>query len=183
MSSSAHLPQPAPQSEVLARWNDEEAAPAARAILPCCGSLAWAEGVVARRPFATADELFTTSDLVWQGLSEDDWREAFDSHPRIGQQHAKAATEESLAWSSQEQTTAATPDEAARQALAEANREYETRFGRIFIVCATGISAADILAICKARIGNDSAAEMLEAAEQQRQITQLRLRRWLRLDE
>jgi 2-oxo-4-hydroxy-4-carboxy-5-ureidoimidazoline decarboxylase len=166
-------------SAVLTRWNDLDAEAAAREILPCCGSLAWAESLAARRPFAEAEELCALSDAVWAGLAEDDWREAFDSHPRIGQTHARAATTESLAWSSEEQRAAVSPDEAAKLAQAEANRQYEEKFGRIFIVCATGKSAAEILAICQRRMSNTPAAEMLEAAEQQRQITQLRLRRWL----
>ena len=163
----------------LARWNELDAEAAAREILPCCGSRAWADGLTARRPFKDERELFDVSDAVWDGLAEDDWREAFDSHPRIGQSHARAATAESLAWSSEEQRIAVTPDEAAKLALAEANRQYEERFGRIFIVCAAGKPATEILAILERRMGNTAAAEMLEAAEQQRQITQLRLRRWL----
>jgi 2-oxo-4-hydroxy-4-carboxy-5-ureidoimidazoline decarboxylase len=168
---------PAPD-EILTRWNALDAEPAAREVLPCCGSTAWAETLTARRPFSGPQELFAASDAVWAGLPAEAWQKAFDSHPRIGQQHARAATATSLAWSSEEQR-AATPDEAAKLALAEANRQYEEKFGRIFIVCASGKSAAEILAICKARMTNDAATEMLEAAEQQRQITQLRLRRWL----
>jgi 2-oxo-4-hydroxy-4-carboxy-5-ureidoimidazoline decarboxylase len=163
----------------LVRWNSLDAAAAAREALPCCGSRAWADGLAARRPFADAEELCAASDAVWAGLAEDDWREAFDSHPRIGQSHARATTAESLAWSSEEQRAAISPDEAAKLALAERNRQYEERFGLIFIVCASGKSAAEILAILSARMRNDAATEMLEAAEQQRQITQLRLRRWL----
>jgi 2-oxo-4-hydroxy-4-carboxy-5-ureidoimidazoline decarboxylase len=165
--------------DVLARWNELDAETAAREVLPCCGSRGWADGLAARRPFADAQELFDISDAVWAGLAEDDWREAFDSHPRIGQQHARAATAESLAWSSEEQRAAMLPDEAAKLALAAANRQYEERFGRIFLVCASGKSAAEILAILERRMNSTAAAEMLEAAEQQRQITQLRLRRWL----
>lgn len=170
---------PTPDSNaIFERWNTADAEAAAREILPCCGSQAWAEGLTARRPFRSPEEFFTISDSVWQNLGEDDWREAFDSHPRIGQTHAQRATAESLAWSSEEQR-AATADDEARQALAEANREYEARFGRTFIVCATGKSAAEILAICRSRMSNDPTTEMLESAEQQREITQLRLRRWL----
>lgn len=179
MSPTPQSAETGPAQSVLARWNNADAEPAVREILPCCGSVAWAEALVSRRPFASPEELFTTSDLVWQGLPEDDWREAFDSHPRIGQHHATSATAQSLAWSSQEQSAAASPEDVTKQALAEANQAYEQKFGRIFIVCATGKSAAEILAICRARISNDPATEMLEAAEQQRQITRLRLRRWL----
>ena len=166
-------------SALLTRWNALDAEAAAQEILPCCGSHAWAKGLVARRPFADAAQLFEDSDWVWAGLPEKDWREAFESHPRIGQQHARAATAESLAWSSDEQRAAMTQDDAAKLALAEGNRQYEERFGRIFIVCAAGRSAAEILAILERRMENAAADEMLEAAEQQRQITQLRLRRWL----
>jgi 2-oxo-4-hydroxy-4-carboxy-5-ureidoimidazoline decarboxylase len=173
-------------SPTLARWNELDAEAAAREILPCCGSRGWAEGLTAKRPFARARDLFAASDVVWAGLMEGDWREAFDSHPRIGQSHARAATAESLAWSAQEQRAAVTqegsPDEAAKLALAAANRQYEERFGRIFIVCASGKSSAEILAILERRMTNTAAAEMMEAAEQQRQITQLRLRRWLGVD-
>jgi 2-oxo-4-hydroxy-4-carboxy-5-ureidoimidazoline decarboxylase len=168
---------------MLARWNSLGAEAAAHEVLPCCGSTRWATELAARRPFATAEELFEESDWVWAGLREHDWREAFESHPRIGQQHAHAATAESLAWSWAEQRTAmsgiAPEDADAKLALAERNRQYEERFGRIFIVCAAGKSAAEILALLDARMHNPAADELLEAAEQQRQITQLRLRRWL----
>jgi 2-oxo-4-hydroxy-4-carboxy-5-ureidoimidazoline decarboxylase len=166
----------------LAHWNSLDAAAAAREILPCCGSSAWAEGLTALRPFADMYELFAVSDRVWAGLAEDDWKEAFDSHPRIGQQHARAATAESLAWSSEEQRAAMSAEDAVKLALAAGNRQYEERFGRIFIVCAAGKTAAEILAILTARMSHTTADELLEAAEQQRQITQLRLRRWLGAD-
>jgi 2-oxo-4-hydroxy-4-carboxy-5-ureidoimidazoline decarboxylase len=166
-------------SAVLDRWNQIDADTAAREILPCCGSHAWAEGLAARRPFSSPQQLFEASDAIWTALDEEAWREAFDSHPRIGQQHARAATAESLAWSSQEQRGAMSQDDAIKLALAEGNRQYEERFGRIFIVCASGRSAAEILALLEQRMQNSAAAEILEAAEQQRQITQIRLRRWL----
>ena len=171
-----------PANPVLFRWNDLDAEAAAREILPCCGSQAWANALAACRPFAGAMELFAASDKIWAALPEPDWREAFDSHPRIGQQHARAATAESLAWSSEEQRAAMAQDDGAKLALAEGNRQYEERFGRIFIVCASGKSAAEILAILNARMQNTAAAELLEAVEQQCQITQLRLRRWLGTD-
>jgi len=166
-------------TEALVRWNDLDAASAASQILPCCGSSAWAQTLAAKRPFASDQELFDASDLVWAELAEDDWREAFDSHPRIGQQHARSATAQSLSWSSTEQSAAMSQDDAAKLALADGNRQYEERFGRIFIVCASGKSATEILAILDRRMQNSAAQEMLEAAEQQRQITQLRLRKWL----
>src|SRR5450631_48394 len=171
------------QVTVLDGWNMLDAESAAREVLPCCGSHAWAEGLAARRPFVDVSHLCEESDKIWAALPEQDWREAFDSHPPIGQQHARAATAESLAWSSEEQraamSAAGSREDAAKLALAEGNRQYEERFGRIFIVCAAGKSAAAILEILNARMQNTAADELLEAAEQQRQITQLRLRRWL----
>jgi len=171
-----------PSNPVLTRWNALDAEAAAHEILPCCGSHAWADALVTHRPFTDARQLFAASDEIWAALQEPAWREAFDSHPRIGQQHARAATAKSLAWSSEEQRAAMSPDDAVKLALAEGNRQYEERFGRIFIVCASGRSAQEILAILNARMSNTAAAELLEAAEQQRQITQLRLRRWLGTD-
>ena len=173
---------PLSANPILACWNALDPEAAARDILPCCGSRAWADVLAARRPFAGAQEVFAASDQIWAKLPEPAWREAFDSHPRIGQQHARSATAQSLSWSSAEQRAAMSEDDSVTLALAEGNRQYEERFGRIFIVCAAGKSAAEILAILNARMQNTAAAELLEAAEQQRQITQLRLRRWLGTD-
>lgn len=167
-------------NKVLARWNSLDSAAAAREALPCCGSSAWAVALAASRPIADEPSLIETSSSVWLALPEEDWQEAFDSHPRIGQKHAQTrATEESLRWSAQEQRTALSEDDANKLALEEANRRYEQKFGRIFIVCATGKTSVEMLAILAARMKNDPAAELREAAEQQRQITQLRLHRWL----
>jgi len=172
------MSQQHPVNTILEDWNRLEQETATKIILPCNGSLAWAIGVVNLYPFETPDELFAASDKVWLALPEKDWQQAFDSHPRIGEHKAKAATAQSLKWSTGEQS-AANPDEATQAALAAANKEYEQRFGRIFIVCATGKSAAEMLAILQRRLANDPATELKEAAEQQRQITQIRLRKWL----
>jgi 2-oxo-4-hydroxy-4-carboxy-5-ureidoimidazoline decarboxylase len=155
-------------------------ATAAREALPCCGSQAWAAALASRRPIADEASLIEASTSIWLALPEEAWQEAFDSHPRIGERHAQThATEESLRWSAQEQRTAVTEDETGRRALEEANRRYEQKFGRIFIVCAAGKTSAEMLAILQARMKNDAATELHETAEEQRQITQLRLRRWL----
>lgn len=166
-------------STVLARWNSLDTKLAASEILPCCGSSSWAAELAARRPIPDEDHLLIASDAVWFGLPKEAWQKAFDSHPRIGQQKAKAATDASLAWSASEQSAAITADAKAKLALEEGNRRYEARFGRIFIVCASGKSAEDILALLEARMANDPVTELHTAAEQQRQITQLRLQRWL----
>ncbi|HEY6413748.1 MAG TPA: 2-oxo-4-hydroxy-4-carboxy-5-ureidoimidazoline decarboxylase [Edaphobacter sp.] len=167
-------------NDVLARWNSLDAESATREILPCCGSQAWAAALTTNRPLANEAELLAASNAIWLSLPETAWQEAFDSHPRIGQKHAQTqATEESLRWSSQEQQAALSEDASAKLAMEEANHRYEQRFGRIFIVCASGKSASEILSILEARMNNDPQTELHEAAEQQRQITQLRLHRWL----
>jgi 2-oxo-4-hydroxy-4-carboxy-5-ureidoimidazoline decarboxylase len=162
----------------LENWNRLPQVDAMHVILPCNGSRAWAIGVVNLRSFNTPEGLFAASDRVWNALPASDWQQAFDSHPRIGEHKAKSATSESLKWSAGEQA-AANPDDQVKAALAAANQAYEQKFGRIFIVCATGKSAAEMLAILNRRMTNDPATELREAAEQQRQITQLRLRKWL----
>ena len=175
-------------AKVLARWNFLPPAVAVNEILPCCGSTAWAAAMVARRPLPDETTLLNTSDEIWSSLAEADWLEAFRSHPRIGEsaaaelleQEKKRAPSQSAVWSEQEQSNVATADDELKIALAEGNREYERRFNRTFIVCATGKSPAEILSILQRRLANDGPAELQEAAEQQRQITQIRLRKWLR---
>lgn len=161
-----------------------DAETAAAAVLPCCGSHAWANGLVARRPLNTLPELLAASDSSWWSLGESDWQEAFDSHPRIGERHAQThATATSLHWSAGEQSAAQLSDDAAKALLAQGNQTYEMKFGRIFIVCATGKSSQDILAILHHRLHNTPEAEVHEAAEQQRQITHIRLQKWLAAEE
>jgi 2-oxo-4-hydroxy-4-carboxy-5-ureidoimidazoline decarboxylase len=174
------MSQQHPVNTILEDWNRLEQPDATEVILPCNGSIAWAIGMVNARSFETPEELFAASDKVWLALPPHDWQQAFDSHPRIGEHKAKAATEQSLKWSVGEQSAAAI-DVATEDKLAAANHEYEQKFGRIFIVCASGKTAAQMLAILKARLANDDATELKEAAEQQRQITQLRLRKWLKI--
>jgi 2-oxo-4-hydroxy-4-carboxy-5-ureidoimidazoline decarboxylase len=167
-------------NDVLARWNHLPVEAAEQEILPCNGSRAWAHAMAAQRPFADGTALAAVSDQKWNALLEEDWLEAFASHPRIGDSAAPAgAKPQSKAWSQQEQRSVSEEEDAVKHALAEGNREYEQRFGRIFIVCATGKSGSEMLAILRRRLHNDAATELREAAEQQRQITQIRLKKWL----
>ncbi len=167
-------------SGVLKRWNAVPVEEAVREILPCCGSKAWAGGMAVRRPFPDVTSLLAASDETWGNLSAADWMEAFRSHPRIGESRAaQSAPAQSATWSAQEQRNVTGISDAVKVALAEANREYEQRFRHIFIVCATGKSALEILEILRSRLQNDDATELREAAEQQRQITRIRLTKWL----
>ena len=168
------------RSETLWRWNALSAEDAANEISACCGSQAWARAMTARRPVPSESALLAASAEIWSRLGEADWLEAFRAHPRIGEKKTEqAATGRSAEWSADEQSSAAVVDTELKSELAEANREYERRFGRIFIVCATGRTSGEILQILRKRLQNDEASELREAAEQQRQITQLRLRKWL----
>lgn len=163
--------------DALTHWNALPADAASEAVLPCCGSRAWAKTMAARRPIQNPEQLLAVASEVWCALPEPDWQEAFRSHPRIGERHAAAATARSSAWSAEEQRAAATSDVAEQ--LAAANRRYEQRFGRTFLICATGKTAPQILASVEQRLHHSPDQELRIAAEEQRRITELRLRRWL----
>ena len=166
-------------NKVLACWNGLSLEEAAREVLPCCGSENWAAGMASKRPIQDELSLMETSDTVWRGLPESDWLEAFRSHPRIGESRAEVdSVTQSSAWSEQEQQKAASADEAMKLALKWGNREYEQKFGRIFIVCAAGKSAGEILEILRRRLHNDEPTELQQAAEEQRQIMRIRLKKW-----
>ena len=167
-------------NQILARWNALPPDDAAAEILSCCGSRAWAQCLAGKRPFAEEQTLFSAADECWQSLPEADWLEAFRSHPRIGEQHAeKKTTAASAAWSRSEQSQMSHADDAILLRMREGHRQYEERFGRIFIVCASGKQPAEMLGILERRLANDPARELQESARQQQQIMQLRLRKWL----
>jgi 2-oxo-4-hydroxy-4-carboxy-5-ureidoimidazoline decarboxylase len=135
--------------------------------------------VVSQRPLVDEKSLLAASEEAWRNVGESGWTEAFRSHPRIGETRAEQPSHaRSAAWSAQEQRKAAA-DGIVRIELAEANREYERRFNRIFIVCASDKTALEILAILRGRLQNDSETELCEAVEQQEQIMQIRIQRWL----
>ena len=149
-------------------------------LLKCCGSKTWARQVSEARPFPGLDQLIESADRIWWALEPQDWLEAFRSHPKIGEQKAAQATAtEARAWSVQEQagTRAAAPE--IMQALTKGNRDYEHKFGFIFIICANGKTADEMLAILRERLSNDPDKELHVAAEEQRKITQLRLKKLL----
>jgi len=163
----------------LAAWNEADPATALDAMIACCGARRWAAAMIALRPIGSIGELSETADRVWSFMEETDWMEAFACHPRIGQRTAAHATALSAAWSRQEQSSATSATAVVLDELAEANAIYEQHFGFTYIVCATGRSAEEMLVILKRRLANDRIAELREAAEQQRQIMQIRLGKWL----
>lgn len=140
-------------------------------LLPCCGSRAWARRMAESRPFQNASAMKETSDSIWWSLGREDWLEAFAAHPRIGERGDQR--------SQQEQAEALSADADTLAELAEANRRYESRFGYIFIVRASGKSAAEMLAILRERLDDDPETELRKAAEEQRKIMNLRLEKLL----
>jgi len=169
-------------NEVLTRWNNLDSSEAAKEVLPCCGARAWAERLAIERPFEDEAAVLIASDEIWRGLGTLDWLQAFQSHPKIGESRAATPTGgHSAAWSQHEQKNIAAARQDVRAELAKGNGEYEEKFGFIFIVCAAGKSAPEILEILKRRLQNDKEKELKEAAEEQRQITQLRLKKWLEI--
>ena len=125
----------------------------------------------ALQPFASADQMLEAADRVWWELSPSDWLEAFAAHPRIGEKGDATASAE------QAGVRDAARDTMVR--LKDGNRAYEQRFGYIYIVCASGKTATEMLEILESRLGNDPGTELRVAAEQQRRITRLRLEKWL----
>jgi len=149
-------------------------------LLKCCGSTLWARRMAEERPFHDLQELLAKADAEWWALDEEDWLEAFSRHPKIGEKRSeRAQVHEAQAWSEQEQSGTHSADYATRLTLAELNQEYAEKFGFIYIVCATGKTADEMLALLKERLHNDAGTEIRIAAEEQRRITHLRLKKLL----
>lgn len=141
---------------------------AARALARCCASKQWVKRMLAGRPFASDQELFRASEREWWSLDRGDWLEAFGAHPKIGERTADA-------WSSGEQSGMARAGADLRLALREENGSYERRFGHVYLVCAAGRSAAELLADLRGRLMNEPDKELRVAAGEQAKITHLRL--------
>ena len=153
----------------------------AEALQKCCGSAAWVENMVAAFPIADAKTLLNAATTIWNKLSKADWREAFTHHPKIGGDIA--ALREKFAststWAEGEQASVREAAQETLEALAAGNTAYEKKFGYIFIVCATGKSAAEMLALLQARLPNKPENEILIAAGEQDKITRIRLEKLL----
>ena len=168
-------------NETLHHWNCLAYEEAVREIMSCCGSKNWAESLVSQRPLRDEPSVLAAADVTWQSLNAEDWLEAFRCHPRIGESRSEQNdSARSAAWSAQEQEKAASANGDVKLALARGNQDYEKKFGHIFIVCATGKPASEILGILRRRMQNDAATELRQAAEEQRQIMHIRLKKWLK---
>ncbi|MDQ3666592.1 MAG: 2-oxo-4-hydroxy-4-carboxy-5-ureidoimidazoline decarboxylase [Acidobacteriota bacterium] len=142
----------------------------------CCGSTNWARRMAAECPFANSNQLITIADRVWWTLEPFDWLQAFASHPRIGENKAARSTAaDTQNWAAQEQSGARSVAKKTARTLAELNRQYEEKFGYIYIVCATGKNPEEVLANLRERLPNDAETELRIAAREQSRIIKLRL--------
>lgn len=159
--------------------NNMNQADATNAFMQCCTSSTWVAKMVASRPYNDLDSLFEAANSHWIGLDEQDYLEAFDGHPKIGDVSSlmkKYANTKALAAGEQSGMDAA--DEQTVVELSQGNSDYQNKFGFIFIVCATGKSAGEMNALLQSRIGNDRATELVNAAEEQRKIFHIRLNKF-----
>jgi 2-oxo-4-hydroxy-4-carboxy-5-ureidoimidazoline decarboxylase len=164
----------------LQEFNNAAFDTAQEELIRCCGSRRWASQLLAQRHFDSKEQLLNLSNHIWQGLKKEDWLEAFSHHPKIGgvdTLREKFAT--TRQWAEGEQRGVQEASEATLNALAEGNAAYEEKFGYIFIVCATGKTAGEMLALLKARLGNAPDDEINVAMLEQNKITHLRLEKLL----
>jgi OHCU decarboxylase len=158
------------------RLNSLSASEAEKELLKCCGSENWARQLVGERPFTSVKQLTETSDRIWWSLDPQDWLQAFHSHPKIGEKKSVAVTSaRAQKWSEAEQSGTRDSAQSTMDALAHLNREYEQKFGFIFIVCATGKTSEEMLTNLRDRLKNDPSDELRIAAGEQAKITRLRL--------
>ena len=160
----------------LAEFNAIPASRAKSALMDCCGATRWAAGVASKRPYESTEALDKAADAIWRDLDRSDWLEAFGHHPQIGEK-AEGGSAPAREWAAGEQAGAQGAAEDVKARLAQGNRVYFEKFGYIYIVCATGKSAEEMLAILEQRLQNDPAQELPIAAEQQRLITHIRLKK------
>lgn len=154
-------------------------AQAREVLLRCCGSRRWVAGMLGLRPFRSREALFASAERVWSALDRDDFLEAFSHHPAIGEDMAalRAKFASTATLSASEQAGMSGADEPTLLELRARNRAYRERFGFIFIVCASGKTAPEMLELLKLRLENQPELELAVAAAEQAKITALRLAR------
>lgn len=155
----------------LERFNELSLAQACAELRRCCAAERWAKRVAHGRPYDTIEELRQAVDEAWRELDGDDWREAIEHHPRIG--------ERTRGWSREEQSGVAMASGETRDRLAVGQRAYEEKFGYIFLICATGKSGDEMATELERRLGNSLETELAVAAAELRKITILRLEKLL----
>jgi len=145
----------------------------------CCGSTTWVTRMVGQRPFDTVDKLLQSAEKIWNECQPSDWLEAFGHHLSNGEENHREKFGSTQQWASHEQKGVAIATAETLDSLLRLNAEYEKRFGYIFIVCATGKSATEMLGLLNARINNKPDDELKIAMSEQNKITKLRLQKLL----
>jgi 2-oxo-4-hydroxy-4-carboxy-5-ureidoimidazoline decarboxylase len=177
-----------PEVVSLAGFNGMPAPDAHRMLLACCSAERWAGQVAAGRPFGSVGDALLRSDAAVAGLTQADLRQALSGHPRIGARPGARPAGGGAAGvgaaggglAPAEQAGVDHDDRELICALAEGNRAYERRFGHIYLVCATGRSGPELLALLQQRLGNEPAAEWRVLAAELAKINRIRLARQLR---
>jgi 2-oxo-4-hydroxy-4-carboxy-5-ureidoimidazoline decarboxylase len=147
----------------------------------CCGASNWVEKMNQNRPFQDGNEVYKKAASIWFSLSSNDWLEAFTHHPKIGDiDSLRKKFHNTKSISKNEQSGVNDAEKSTLNDLAKSNQLYEDKFGFIFIVCATGKSADQMLALIKMRLNKNAETEMQNAAKEQNKITQLRLEKLLK---
>ncbi|MEO5969202.1 MAG: 2-oxo-4-hydroxy-4-carboxy-5-ureidoimidazoline decarboxylase [Bdellovibrionia bacterium] len=146
----------------------------------CCGSSKWVAQMISSRPFSNKEKLLETATKIWNSLAHSDWLEAFSHHPRIGKiEDLEAKFSTTQAWATEEQKGVQGAPQNIIQNLARENLNYENLFGHVFLVCATGKTAEEMLSLLRIRIKNPPSAELNIAAQEQNKITHIRLEKLL----
>ena len=149
---------------------------ATRALTRCCGATKWVEAMLAKRPFASIESLYSSGEEIWWSLDGKDWLQAFAHHPKIGDLGSlRAKFSTTGQWAAKEQSGVNQAPEEVLKSLAQGNEDYLKKFGYIFIVCATGKSAGEMLGLLQQRLHNEPDVELRTAAGEQAKITRLRL--------
>ena len=160
-------------ADELARFNGLPSEVAREQLLACCSSPVWADRMAAGRPYSSARDAVRQSGAIVAILTLPELEAALAGHPRIGERSAEAG--QSADWSRSEQSGTSTADEPTRRALADFNLEYERRFGHVYLVAASGRSAAELLAILRARLRNSPPTEWRVVRTELQKINELRL--------
>ena len=163
----------------LAEFNQGDSEQARIELLKCCGSSKWVINILAARPFSSTAQLYLKAEKIWLELGKDDYLEAFAAHPKIGEIKAPEKVKNTESWIRKEQAGMLNADDPLKLDLEKQNRKYEKKFGYIFIVCATGKSAGEMLNLLQQRLQNIPLVELRIAASEQNKITNLRLKKML----
>jgi len=164
---------------ILEELNKTDTVNAQATLKLCCGSSQWSKLLAEQRPFSSSRDLLAKAEIVWHELSKEDWLEAFSHHPKIGETKANLKNFDAPDWSQKEQAGVNNASELTQRKLEHLNDDYFKKFGHVFLICATGRSADQMLAALELRLANDSETEITIAVKEQSKITRIRLEKLL----